>query len=636
MEEPEWKKLKLSLERPWKDDTGKPIPVLLDITPEGEQIFEPPEDPISKVGENLRRIFLERGVDFFERYSGGVEIPKDEASDEKPKDEADDMQIQPMTPEELLKMRMDIMPQLHIALGEMCQARDLLSLLLATAPPPQIPGIPMPAAAPQGPSTLNASIVSKPPPIQSVQAFNAQLVVGGKDLALRKAADLLKAAAGSVEKSCSLSERYWLDALKIRRGNWGLIPAPLPFGTAMGRGADKTSKDFLVSFSLEESPVAFRRRAIGRIPTFDSKPGTLEYPLRQYTRLQVSIIHTINGSRRVTKNTPRLYDETQLEDSLRAAQAEVVQQEIFAALIREASNLPTASARVSERLIAIEAAQATELRFELVDSEHVTNEQEGTSTLDAVCDLIFSALHVLLLRAHSHIKQHRIGRMSALRSAPSSQQPLEPPRLLLPIVELLQYRVFCDRVHAEVSKMAEGLAAAGVPVKLRANKVGENGEQLVAMLTKTDGPQTLGGETFLRIDNRHTLRFTYVSPASLTAHLPQATLTVASITHLTQLLFDEVSRCLLHRICDVGSEMCEVVHGTWFVDLLAGRTVGRWEGRVLTFQVAFTETSAVVCTATTIASNGAAKVDRYSVAGKPEGSLMDWVRRTVDAALSRP
>lgn len=141
--------------------------------------------------------------------------------------------------------------KLSIAFGEMCQARDLLSLLSATAPPPQIPGIPQ-APAPTQPQNLNASIVSKPPPIQSVQAFDTQLVVGSKDLALRKAADLLKTAAGSVEKSRSLSERYWLDALKIRRGNWGLVPAPLPFGTSTGRSADKTSKDFLVSFSLEE------------------------------------------------------------------------------------------------------------------------------------------------------------------------------------------------------------------------------------------------------------------------------------------------------------------------------------------------------------------------------------------------
>jgi mediator of RNA polymerase II transcription subunit 17 len=40
--------------------------------------------------------------------------------------------------------------------------------------------------------------------------------------------------------------------LKIRRENWGLIPAPLPPGSSMGKGADKSSKDFLISFGLEE------------------------------------------------------------------------------------------------------------------------------------------------------------------------------------------------------------------------------------------------------------------------------------------------------------------------------------------------------------------------------------------------
>jgi hypothetical protein len=38
--EPPYKKIKLSLERPYKDEEGNPIPVLLDITPEGEHIYE--------------------------------------------------------------------------------------------------------------------------------------------------------------------------------------------------------------------------------------------------------------------------------------------------------------------------------------------------------------------------------------------------------------------------------------------------------------------------------------------------------------------------------------------------------------------------------------------------------------------
>ena len=39
--EPGWKNTKLSLERPYKDDGGARIPVLLDITPDGEHKPEP-------------------------------------------------------------------------------------------------------------------------------------------------------------------------------------------------------------------------------------------------------------------------------------------------------------------------------------------------------------------------------------------------------------------------------------------------------------------------------------------------------------------------------------------------------------------------------------------------------------------
>lgn len=40
MQQNTWRDLKLSLERPYKNDNGEPIPTLLDITPEGEFIYE--------------------------------------------------------------------------------------------------------------------------------------------------------------------------------------------------------------------------------------------------------------------------------------------------------------------------------------------------------------------------------------------------------------------------------------------------------------------------------------------------------------------------------------------------------------------------------------------------------------------
>lgn len=146
-----------------------------------------------------------------------------------------------------------------IALGEMTLARDLLSMILSSTTQSTASVQPQPTTSMQSqpnPTSqnplLSATTVSKAPSIPSVQAFNAQLAIGGKDEALRKAADVFKSAARIMERGRARSDKYWVDALRIRRANWGLVPAPLPFGSATGKGVDKTTKDFLISYGLEE------------------------------------------------------------------------------------------------------------------------------------------------------------------------------------------------------------------------------------------------------------------------------------------------------------------------------------------------------------------------------------------------
>ncbi|RPD67175.1 hypothetical protein L226DRAFT_499129 [Lentinus tigrinus ALCF2SS1-7] len=571
-QEPPWKKLKLSLERPYTDDSGEPIPELFDITPDGQHIYRPREDPTALVGTKLRRIFLERGIDFFDAEKGihTSAAPQPQGDAERADAASTDGEAaEPshhMTPEELYKMRMTLLPQLYVAFGEMCQARDLLTLLLSSSLPSQPSTLP--------PNPLAATVVTKPPPIVSVQAFNSQLTIGGKDKALRSAADLFKSAADKMEESRVSGEKYWVDALKIRRGNWGLIPAPLPLGSATGKGADKTSKDFLISFGLEESPALFRRRAIGRMSTtLGAGSSSLEFPMRQRTRLRVSISRSAPDSTRQTEyNLLTDPDDGSLDGALRAAQAEVVEQEVFAALIREASGLPTASAEVSERLILIDAAQNTELRFELVDGETLRNDDRK---VDPYCDLVYSLLHVLLSRAHRVLKSSRLSRAS-IAPVPAAQ----PPPILQPIIDILQYREFWERVREEIDRVVAALRLAGVSTKVHYDPVADGGETLVASLL-SDKSSPVSGDALLRIDDRHTLRFTTASPSTLIVHLPQATLPIASISQLSQLLVDEISSRLLSRICEIGTELCERVNGTWFVDLLSGRSVGRWEGCTL-------------------------------------------------------
>jgi mediator of RNA polymerase II transcription subunit 17 len=101
--------------------------------------------------------------------------------------------------------------------------------------------------------------------------------------------------------------------------------------------------------------------------THDTLTDALEFPYRQNTRLRISVTVTdSNGTAFTSQNTLNNIDTTTLDGALRAAQQEVVEQEIFSILVQEAGNLPTASARVSERLIVIDAAQGMVLKFDLV------------------------------------------------------------------------------------------------------------------------------------------------------------------------------------------------------------------------------------------------------------------------------
>ncbi|KAG2042791.1 subunit 17 of mediator complex-domain-containing protein [Suillus americanus] len=604
MEQPSWKKTKLSLERPYKDDKGERIPVLLDITPDGVQVFEPPQDPIKLLGENLRRIFIERGVDFFERQdalraTGDLSIPQTlDTKDDKvePDQQEEGVSNAHMNPEELFKMRMEIMPQLFTALGEMTHARELLSLLLASSAPTD------PSPVPSLPSsTLTASIVMKPSPIPSVDAFNAQLTIGGKDEALRKASSIFKAAANNLERSRLRGQRYWVDALKIRRANWGLVPAPLPFGAPTGKGADKTSKDFFVSFGLEESPAHFRRRAVGHMATYENLSHVLVFPHRQRVRLQVSLILTdSSGHFRTVSNSITSLSDASLEDSLKIAQREMVEEELFSVLIKEASTLPTASARVAERLIVIDAAQGMELKFELSDER-----------LSATCNLIYFALQRLLLSLHASQKSQRLS--SANTQPLPSVFPNKAP-LLQPIIDLLQYQVFCDRIKVELDKMVSALLKAGIPSSLRFDAVGESGHQLVEHFVANETATRIGGEALL-------------------PHLPQATLPIASIPQLVQLLSDEVERCLLNRLCEVGSQVCERVGATWFVDFVSGKAVGRWEGNILNFRVIFNKDFAIHSSAYRLnrASRQLSLLETY--APGTSISLVAWLQELLEKTI---
>lgn len=115
------------------------------------------------------------------------------------------------------------------------------------------------------------------------------------------------------------------------------------------------------------APPIYRKLATGYMSSIGDDDDGLVFPHRQNTQLRVSLTHVLpNGTRALGRNRVFPFNKASLEESLRDAKREVVEREIFQSLVKEAGKLPTISAKVSERLIVLDAAKDIELLFEMV------------------------------------------------------------------------------------------------------------------------------------------------------------------------------------------------------------------------------------------------------------------------------
>jgi mediator of RNA polymerase II transcription subunit 17, fungi type len=137
-----------------------------------------------------------------------------------------------------------------IAAGELSQALDVVNLILSVShPEAPSPHQVLPTAS------LGATFVTPPEEKPSINALNAQLIVGTKDRALRNASNILSRAAETVGTFVERGEVHWGQAILIRRANWGLLPKPLQPGSLpipQHKDVDHSSRDFVISFGLED------------------------------------------------------------------------------------------------------------------------------------------------------------------------------------------------------------------------------------------------------------------------------------------------------------------------------------------------------------------------------------------------
>lgn len=109
-----------------------------------------------------------------------------------------------------------------------------------------------------------------------------------------------------------------------------------------------------------------------------------------------------------------------------------------------------------------------------------------------ICELIYHVLRVLLLHGHNRANTES-------RGTPSKAAEFQIS-ILQPVIDILQYRVFCERVEIELNKTVNALNSAGVQSTLSFASVGEAGQRVVSLLSGT-GNKVVGGEAIIRMDN---------------------------------------------------------------------------------------------------------------------------------------
>ncbi|KAG8801685.1 hypothetical protein FRC16_011321 [Serendipita sp. 398] len=608
----DWSNLRLSLEKPYKDTNGVPLKKLLDVSSEEEFIYEQPKSIDELLGTRLQRVFEERGNTVWDEYTPdwaenesntpvvNDEVEEDEDEDEEDEGEQTERKKKPMNVEELAKLRTDVVPKLMQALNELMISRDVLGVYLKTA----LPDVPSEGITPElnilPSNALASTTVTKHPVSASVQAFNAQLAVGGKDEALRKSAAAFKTAAVSMRRALASGERYWTDAIKARNTNWSIMPAPLQYDRMTRRSTDTNAMDVCISYGLEHSPTETRANSIVWLNTEDGK-GPLARSGQPY-RLCVSLtIENDDGSKTVSRSSfvPKDNQDEKVEDVLEELQRETIDREIFAEIVNNVPGLILAPAWVREQTVSVEISQDVVLRLELIPEADLEPSPLAGSdpAINAICDAIYHSMRLILLRLHAYnIEFHH-------PSNKGKSFAMERPRPLAGVVELVLYYMFVRKIEKHLNELVEGLRKAGVEMFLRINRLGETAGELIALLAASysadeQKKKTIGGEILLRIANLQTFRFTMQAPALLTAILAQSISVIHSMGQFDELLRHEVTRCILQRIYDLGRDKTQgPVKEAWFMDVVAGTCFSSWEGTTLRFQVSYVDNWSLKCSA---------------------------------------
>ncbi|WAR61298.1 hypothetical protein PtB15_13B554 [Puccinia triticina] len=508
-----------------RDPASAQKDILWDFSDGGAKIWKEPQDQASKLTSNLKRLWVERG-DFSQLTIESIENQKQktEPEPEVPKRGGEDAtenkpstSSETITVDELWEMRMQMVHQLLVMSGELSTGLDLLNTLLAPLAPEAVDtsSLPLPSG---GIAPMTHSLNHLTPQPEPITLINSAVSLMRKQKAAKNASSLLKRAAAGIAREAKRSQNEWDTLLKLREAGWNLRPKGARPGaelSLMGRGAERAAKEIGIAYATTEAAEALRASSFAslqplNLDNHDSTKISLKLPPRPRRRL--TIVLTL-PNQPIECFSP--WDSCNLQETdalpfgedLELARAEVLEEEIFGEISKEAQSSTTYRTSTSDRSVVVKGFwEDAEICFEMLESHEET---ESTTEKSSKCRLISALIRLLMISIYRSRRSYAIGLIN-----PNTQP--SHPKILEPVLDLIVFAIYTHRLHKLFREAVSDLKPTMLEVEGELDPILESASEMVNLLCgRSHTPPhklEVGGTATLRIMGRRSITFSITCP----------------------------------------------------------------------------------------------------------------------------
>ncbi|PWN33463.1 uncharacterized protein FA14DRAFT_173262 [Meira miltonrushii] len=365
--------------------------------------------------------------------------------------------------------------------------------------------------------------------------------VEGKKEGIRSAIDILRKGAKTIHpenEGAGREKVRWQALMLARRSGWSLTPDKPVRGTAAKKREllqdfgpikrDEPARDAWIGYGVPESSIRYARQALAYLSHSSTEGDRPADALLFASRPQKKVkLEVIIGEEVWTSDGPANGEDqrSSLDQVLRQAQSEFVDEELFDSIVAESRILSIAGlSNVSidnEDQVTFDLNAFTKLRFVRQDtSKEVTDETGEGQHASPIMTSMLAILRLGLIRRY----RQKAGIESKQKEATTESENVKAP-LLQSLLGLIHYASFSAHLHVKLTLLTKLYPNVQLDLNMF-ERIGDVRSWLMIFLQQSDkignleAIKQLGGSGTIFIDGKPFAYLSFGYPSQISLTLP--------------------------------------------------------------------------------------------------------------------